>query len=852
MKINNYISIGISALLLSGLIADNWSLQINSINFDSSIPGDIVMMGVCEGCHDGFHFNEDEVDLPPGPIPMTNIQFKNPNWIGQEDSNGNICEYTSFYSDFRSVHEPSDLLIWEITGSCPASVLESSNMFQLSWTVDSLSQEYEIYMYTGSTPVNMRFTTAASISCDILTPTWNIVDGEWITVTPSIKILMGGCASSGLTTFFSDDDGDGLGSELSSEFCAGFQPEGWVNNSDDVDDTIFCESNDFDSCWVCDGNDTSLDCAGICDPSTPVGEIQEEEGHAYGAFIDDCGLCSEGNTNHGANSDQDCNEDCFGVAYLDDCGQCSGGSSDHEPNSDQDCLGECFGDAFFDFCDACGGYNSSCLELVFGSGPSDLYAHINSEANQIDLTWVYSDINISDQVSGYKIYQQIDGNLNQITSIELDNGFFYSIDGYSDGLFCLSAFDLYENETTPICADASEFSNFMFNLADGANLISFPYLSNDDATPNTIFEPISDYSNGIISEGIASTYNSYLDMWQGTIQEIERRKGYWLKVDLLEDQNTISLSVSGIPTNPNTIYTLHDGANLVSYIGPDSLAVGNAIPNNIEDLVEAIIGEGVATTPNPVLGWVGSLDEFNLGKGYGIKMVPDISDVDMIWNSDSGRSDLPSNKKIRSSSDFAFNQSTLQAFYFIESVLASSFILDEEDIVVSYCNDIIVGSRYYSGSYTDVPAMGEDGERTSGYCKEGDTPLFKIFDSESGRMVELKAENLSAWSNLGISFINLQEPESTSYHPSSTQIVSVYPNPFNPAATIKFELDKSQEINFSVFSIDGRLVDVILNQKMEAGAHSVNWNSTNNPSGIYIIRLTSKENTYSTKALLVK
>ena len=83
---------------------------------------------------------------------------------------------------------------------------------------------------------------------------------------------MGGCASSGLSTFYLDNDGDGFGSQTSSEFCAGFQPMEWVNNNDDLDDSVFCESNNFDACWVCDGNDIDIDCAGICNPDTPTGE----------------------------------------------------------------------------------------------------------------------------------------------------------------------------------------------------------------------------------------------------------------------------------------------------------------------------------------------------------------------------------------------------------------------------------------------------------------------------------------------------------------------------------------------------------------------------------------------------
>ena len=852
MKIIIYILIGVFRLSLSLLNADDWSLEINSINSDSSIPGDMIIMGVCEDCHDGFHYNEDETDLPPGPIPMTNIQFKNPSWIGQEDSNGNICEYTSFYSDYKSVHEPSDLLIWKITGSCPESVQESSNVFQLSWAVDTLAQEYEIYMYTGENGIDMRYTTSVSISCELLTPTWNLIDDEWVTVTPSIRVLMGGCASTGLETFYLDNDGDGFGSQIPSEFCAGFQPIEWVNNNADLDDSIFCESNDFDICWVCDGNDMNLDCADICSPDTPAGESQEEEGYMYGAFIDSCGICSEGTTNHEANGDQDCNGECFGLAFEDNCQICSEGTTNHEANSDQDCAGECFGDGFFDYCNECNGYNQSCLDTIFGSGPSDLYAQINIELNQIHLTWIYNDINISNQIAGYRFYEQMDDDLDLIASIESNNIFSYSINNYLEGTFCLSAFDLYNNETELICSESSQFSNFIFSLTDGANLISFPYLSNEDALVGNIFSPLTDNIDGIISEGIASSYNSSLDIWQGTVQEIERRNGYWIKMNLSDEQGSINFSVAGIETDHNTVYNLHDGANLVSYVGIDSMEIGDAIPDDIEGLFEAIIGEGVAATPNPVLGWVGSLDKFILGNGYWLKIDPEVSSIDMIWNSDNNRSEsINDNINPKELNEFNFVQSTLQAFYFIEDINANTFILDEDDIIISYCNNILTGARYYNDEITDIPAMGNDGYKTIGYCDLYNTPSFKLFDNETGRVINLIGDNIPKWENLGIFFITLED-EIATYHPQKTQLISAYPNPFNPTTRIDFEIHKLQNIQLSIYNIDGRLVEILKDERMGIGSHSVVWNSNQNPSGIYILRLVTKENSYSNKLFLIK
>ena len=45
---------------------------------------------------------------------------------------------------------------------------------------------------------------------------------------------------------------------------------------------------------------------------------------------DDCGVCN------GENADLDCNGDCFGDAFVDDCGVCSEGLSGHIANRHKD------------------------------------------------------------------------------------------------------------------------------------------------------------------------------------------------------------------------------------------------------------------------------------------------------------------------------------------------------------------------------------------------------------------------------------------------------------------------------------------------------------------------------------
>ena len=84
--------------------------------------------------------------------------------------------------------------------------------------------------------------------------------------------------------------------------------------------------------------DLNSDCNGTCDGK---------------ARIDDCGVCSGGDSNHEFNSDKDCTDTCFGGAIIDDCGVCSGGKTGIEPNRDKDCNNFCFGGAITDDCGAC-------------------------------------------------------------------------------------------------------------------------------------------------------------------------------------------------------------------------------------------------------------------------------------------------------------------------------------------------------------------------------------------------------------------------------------------------------------------------------------------------------------------
>ena len=91
---------------------------------------------------------------------------------------------------------------------------------------------------------------------------------------------------------------------------------------------------------------------------------------------------------------------------------------------------------------------------------------------------------------------------------------------------------------------------------------------------------------------------------------------------------------------------------------------------------------------------------------------------------------------------FEFNQSSSQAFYFIESATIGDVNLEPEDSIGLFCNGICVGSNNWQGSWTEIPAMGNDGtDWTAGYCDEGDYPTFQIYDnSENQYLLAISSE----------------------------------------------------------------------------------------------------------------
>lgn len=81
---------------------------------------------------------------------------------------------------------------------------------------------------------------------------------------------------------------------------------------------------------------------------------------------------------------------------------------------------------------------------------------------------------------------------------------------------------------------------------------------------------------------------------------------------------------------------------------------------------------------------------------------------------------------------------------------------------------------------------------------------------------------------------------------------SNYPNPFNPETTISYTIPEDGKVQLKVFDILGREVTTLIDGFISAGKYTVKWDGSYAVSGVYLYRITYKNQILSKKMLLIK
>lgn len=94
--------------------------------------------------------------------------------------------------------------------------------------------------------------------------------------------------------------------------------------------------------------------------------------------------------------------------------------------------------------------------------------------------------------------------------------------------------------------------------------------------------------------------------------------------------------------------------------------------------------------------------------------------------------------------------------------------------------------------------------------------------------------------------------------PNKFSLEQNVPNPFNPTTIIRFNIPGSvgarhvSPLQLRIYDITSRLVETLLEEKLESGIHEVQWDASNQPSGVYFAELISGDVRKIRKMILLK
>jgi len=109
-------------------------------------------------------------------------------------------------------------------------------------------------------------------------------------------------------------------------------------------------------------------------------------------------------------------------------------------------------------------------------------------------------------------------------------------------------------------------------------------------------------------------------------------------------------------------------------------------------------------------------------------------------------------------------------------------------------------------------------------------------------------ENMAGWTTTGWEDGEL----TTALVPDVFFLSPLYPNPFNPAAQIRFGLPEASPVRIDIYNILGSRVTTLMDRYLDAGYHSIVWQANNIASGLYLVQMKAGGFVHTEKALLLK
>jgi hypothetical protein len=95
--------------------------------------------------------------------------------------------------------------------------------------------------------------------------------------------------------------------------------------------------------------------------------------------------------------------------------------------------------------------------------------------------------------------------------------------------------------------------------------------------------------------------------------------------------------------------------------------------------------------------------------------------------------------------------------------------------------------------------------------------------------------------------------------PGEFSLLQNYPNPFNPVTTVEYSVAQAggqgpaaSRVKLAVYDMLGREAAVLVDEVKSPGTHTVRFDATGLPSGVYLYRLIAGSRVESRRMVLMK
>ncbi len=133
------------------------------------------------------------------------------------------------------------------------------------------------------------------------------------------------------------------------------------------------------------------------------------------------------------------------------------------------------------------------------------------------------------------------------------------------------------------------------------------------------------------------------------------------------------------------------------------------------------------------------------------------------------------------------------------------------------------------------------------------TPLARVLHDIDGEVRDAMYPDIGADEFDSTAVVGIDEDRlAQNIIPKAFRIYNNYPNPFNPATTIKYDLPKAEHVRLEVYNILGQMVAKLVDQQQSAGTYVYRFDGRSLSSGTYFFRIQAGEHNVVRKMILSK